>query len=128
MRWPFDKRADPTTVWGFVGLGVTVDGVIIGALATLNGSKPGFRWYWPTNVMILGGVLVAFGLLLLIVPVKRSPPPPPPPLIPPLPKQIFTGDAKAAEKANKKTADKVKEHMAEGAHPDVPEHSHDPQG
>jgi hypothetical protein len=52
-------------------------------LATLNAGKSAFRWWWPTNWMIVPAIIVAVGLVLVVVPLrrpKRSAPVAPPPV------------------------------------------------
>jgi hypothetical protein len=130
MSWPFDKRVEPTHAWGVIGAGLAVDAAIVGALASLNASKPDFKWYWPTNGMIAGAVLVVIGLALLFIPVRRSPTvvpvTPSPPVHPPT--KIFTGTLEEAEKANERTAEAVKNYMAEGIPPPSPGPSDVPHG
>lgn len=73
MRWPFNRRVDPVHAWGTLTVAVGVAGVIATELATLHASQADFRWWWPTNWMIIPLVIFVGGIALLVVPVRRSP-------------------------------------------------------
>ena len=71
VRWPYDKRVDAAHAWGTVASGLAVVGVIVTVLATLDGSHPHFRWWWPTSWMIAPVGIVVFGLIMVMVPLRR---------------------------------------------------------
>ena len=71
MRWPFNKRADPTHAWGTIGAAIASAAIVVTALATLH-PNPHFRWWWPTNWMAIPAAILVLGLILLVVPIRRS--------------------------------------------------------
>lgn len=71
MRWPYNARVDPAHAWGTVGSGIAILGVIVGALASLHGGASHFRWWWPTNWMIVPVVVVLIGLAMVVAPLRR---------------------------------------------------------
>lgn len=71
MRWPYNARVDTAHAWGAVGSGIAISGVVVGALAVLHASDPHFRWWWPTNWMIIPVVIVLVGLIMVVVPLRR---------------------------------------------------------
>ena len=84
VKWRYDARVDPVHAWGTVTLGAAG---IIGlptVLATLHATDSHFRWWWPTNWMIVPVAILAIGMVLLALPLRRSdsgrpaasPPPP----------------------------------------------------
>lgn len=72
MRWPFEKRVEPTHAWGALSLGAVGLIGIPTVLATLHATESSFRWWWPTNWMIVPLVIFVVGLALLFLPVRRS--------------------------------------------------------
>lgn len=72
MRWPFDRRAAPTHAWGLVAMGTAGLVAIPAVLATLHANDAQFRWWWPTDWMIIPFGILLLGLALLVVPVQRS--------------------------------------------------------
>lgn len=71
MRWPFDRRVDLGHAWGVVGLGTALLTGLPGLLATQH-TEGRFRWWWPTDWMVLPLAIFVAGVLLLLVPVRRS--------------------------------------------------------
>lgn len=71
LKWPCNKRVDPAQALAFAGLGAVFLVAVAGILATLDASKPHYRWAWPTNWMAVPAAVVVIGLGLLVVPVKR---------------------------------------------------------
>ena len=108
MGWRLDKLIDPAAIWGTVGTGVAIDGIIVGAKVALNANNPHFRWWWPTNAMIVGVVLVAIGLVLLIVSITRSP------LVKNLRDKVFKGSSEQAKVDDAKVAEDVAKHIELG--------------
>src|SRR6058998_2392170 len=72
VRWPFDKRVEPTHAWGVVAVGTAGLISIPTALVALHANEPAFHWWWPTNWMIVPAVIFLGGIALLVVPVRRS--------------------------------------------------------
>jgi len=72
MHWPFSRRADPVHAWGTITVAIGVAGVIAAELATLHANQPHFRWWWPTNWLVIPVVILLVGILLLVIPVRRS--------------------------------------------------------
>lgn len=71
VRWPFNRRIDPIHGWGLVALGAAV---LIGLAQDLTGVYSGhahFRWWWPTNWMVLPLAILVIGAILLVIPVRR---------------------------------------------------------
>jgi hypothetical protein len=59
MRWPYNARVDSAIAWGVLGSGIAIGSAIVGALAGLHGNERHFRWWWPTNWMIVPAVLAS---------------------------------------------------------------------
>ena len=116
MGWPYETRAEAAHAWGAIAAVLFVDGAIVAALVALNASDQDFRWWWPTNWMIVGVVIVVIGLALLIVPVRRSPHKKPLPPDGPV-EPVFKGSSKEAKQADELTAEAVRKHIAEGNPP-----------
>jgi hypothetical protein len=72
MRWPYDKRAESTHAWGALGVGTAAILGIPAVLATIHATDRNFRWWWPSDWMIVPLLIVMIGLTLLIIPVQRS--------------------------------------------------------
>lgn len=74
MRWPYDRRAEPTHAWGVIGAGVLI--LVTMPLIFEGLHMPGgrFRWWWPSNWMIVPCAFIVFGLVLLVLPLRRSQP------------------------------------------------------
>lgn len=45
---------------------------VLTVLATLHSNDSHFRWWWPTNWLLLPLLIFVIGLVLLVVPVQRS--------------------------------------------------------
>ena len=73
MRWPYNKRADPTYAWGTIGTAVAIAAIIVTALVTLHANNSHFRWWWPTDWMAIPAAILIVGLILLVLPIQRSP-------------------------------------------------------
>jgi hypothetical protein len=71
MRWPYNARVDAVHAWGAVAAGIAIVGIIVGALAVIHGNEPHFRWWWPSNWLIVPGGIVVIGLIMVVVPLRR---------------------------------------------------------
>jgi|SRR5580700_1518656 hypothetical protein len=71
MRWPYNTRVDTVHAWGTVAAGIAIVGIIVGALATTHGNDPHFRWWWPTNWVIVPVGIVVIGLIMVVMPLRR---------------------------------------------------------
>lgn len=71
MRWPYNARVDTVHAWGTVGAGIAILVGIAGSLASAHGSEPHFRWWWPTNWMIVPVVVIIIGLVMVVAPLRR---------------------------------------------------------
>ncbi len=77
VGWPFGKRVKPTHAWGVVAMGTAGLIGIPEVLVNIHANESTFRWWWPTNWMIVPLVIFVIGLVLLLVPVRgfRKPAP-----------------------------------------------------
>lgn len=71
-KWPYDRRVDVAHAWGVVAVGTVGIATIAGVLATLHATDSHFRWWWPTNWMIVPVAIFLVGLVLAVLPVRRS--------------------------------------------------------
>lgn len=69
MKWPSEKRVDPAHAWGVVAVGTAGLVAIPTILATLHATDTHFRWWWPTNWMVLPAAIFLVGLGLTVLPV-----------------------------------------------------------
>jgi hypothetical protein len=74
MKWPYTQRVSSGTALTVTGLGVAVAFGLITTFASLQGTRPGYCWWWPTGWMTLAVVITTLGLVLLLVPVRRAEP------------------------------------------------------
>lgn len=72
MGWPYNKRVEPVHAWGALTIGAAGIVGIPTILVTLHGTGDHFRWWWPTNWMIVPIAIFLVGLALLAVPLRRS--------------------------------------------------------
>lgn len=72
MRWPYSQRVSPGTAWAVVGVGVALLGIVTTIFATVHGSQPDYRWWWPTEWMWPPVAVTAAGLVALAVPLRRG--------------------------------------------------------
>lgn len=77
MKWPYTRRVSPGTALAVIGLGIAVAAVLIPTFESLQGTRKGYCWWWPTGWMTVPTVLIGLGLILLVVPVLRAEPDPP---------------------------------------------------
>jgi tetratricopeptide (TPR) repeat protein len=70
-RWPYEARIDSAAAWGTTAAGIAVGGIMLTVLATVNGSHPHFRLWWPTDWMFLPAGLTFLGLVMAIVPLRH---------------------------------------------------------
>jgi hypothetical protein len=84
VKWPYDRRAESAHAWGTIGAGLALLVGILAVQASLHSTDQNFRWWWPTNWMIVPMAILAIGVVLLALPLRRSdsgrsaasPPPP----------------------------------------------------
>jgi hypothetical protein len=72
MRWPYDARLEPTHAWGAIGVGVAG---LIGIPTVLVATHiPGhmYRWWWPTDWMLVPAFLALIGVFILAVPLRSK--------------------------------------------------------
>jgi hypothetical protein len=74
MRWGYDKRVEAVHAWGAISVGVLVSIGVPTVLVALHSTDHHFRWWWPTNWMLVPVAILALGLVMLVVPVLRSGP------------------------------------------------------
>jgi hypothetical protein len=71
MKWPYDKRLEAAHAWGVVAVGTAGIVGLPTVLATSDAPYHYFRWWWPTNWMLVPVIVFVIGLLLTGVPVRR---------------------------------------------------------
>lgn len=72
MKWPYKRRVDAAHAWGVSAVGTAGLVAIPTILATLHATDNHFRWWWPTNWMIVPAAIFLVGLALTVLPVMRS--------------------------------------------------------
>ena len=71
MKWPYEGRVDAAHAWGVIAVGTAGLVAIPTILATLHAADSHFRWWWPTNWMIVPAAIFLVGLGLTVLPVMR---------------------------------------------------------
>src|SRR5258708_33488287 len=74
MKWPDAQRVSSGTALTVISLGAGVGIGLMGVFASFQGSRSGYRWWWPTEWMAIPSLLIALGLVLLMVPIRASTP------------------------------------------------------
>jgi thiol-disulfide isomerase/thioredoxin len=69
VKWPSERRVEPAHAWGVVAVGTAGLVAIPTILATLHATDTHFRWWWPTNWMVLPAAIFLVGLGLTVLPV-----------------------------------------------------------
>jgi len=77
MKWPYTRRVSSGTAWAVTSLGVATGLSLMGIFEGLQGTRPGYCWWWPTGWMTVPTVVTALGLVLLLVPVLHAESDPP---------------------------------------------------
>src|ERR1700722_4077932 len=72
MKKAYTQRFSPGTALTVIGLGVGLGVSLMGVFAGLQGTRPGYCWWWPTRWMASPALVTAVGLVLLILPDRRS--------------------------------------------------------
>ena len=72
MKWPYTRRIDATPAWSLVALGGAGILGLPAILVGVHGQEPHFRWWWPTNFMIIPVMVLLSGVFLVLVPVRRA--------------------------------------------------------
>jgi hypothetical protein len=71
VKWPYQRRVDAAHAWGMAAVGTAGLVAIPTILATLHATDDHFRWWWPTNWMIVPAAIFLVGLALTVLPVMR---------------------------------------------------------
>jgi len=72
VTWPYSERISPGTAWAMIGTGLTCLVGVASIFEGLQGSKPGYCWWWPTAWMLVPLLLTLAGVALLAVPLRRG--------------------------------------------------------
>jgi hypothetical protein len=72
MKWPYNKCLEAAHAWGVVAVGTAGLVGMPTVLATLHATDRHFRWWWPTNWMLVPAIALVLGLVLIVLPVRRE--------------------------------------------------------
>lgn len=72
MQWPFSQRVSSGAALTVFGIGAGSVVGLMSVFATLQGTRPGYCWWWPNAWMALPAAVTVLGLALLAVPVRRG--------------------------------------------------------
>jgi hypothetical protein len=72
-KWPYSQRESAGIALTVIGIGVGTAVGLLGVFASIHGTRPGYRWWWPNWSIALPVLFTLYGVLMLVVPTRRGP-------------------------------------------------------